>query len=156
MYDDRLQAPPDGQALVRFVDTAPDVPAVDISVTGGAMLATGVAYPEATPYAPVEAGTYDLSIRAQGGGEELVRVQGWTAEPGQQLSIVLVKNPDGRLDVLPVVDSIGTGDMPTGGAATGLGGLAREASSRRDVAVPLVVAITALGGVLARSASASP
>ena len=135
VYDDHLQAPPAGHALVRFIDTAPDVPAVDISLTGGAMLATGVAYPDATPYAPVAAGTYDLSMKAQQGGQELVKVQGWTAGAGQQLSVVLVKNPDGQLDVVPVVDSIGTGQMPAGGAATGLGGLARPATSDGNLEV---------------------
>ncbi len=49
---------------------------------------------------------------------------------------MLVKNPDGQLDVVPVVDSIGTGQMPAGGAATGLGGLAHPASSDGDVEVP--------------------
>jgi hypothetical protein len=58
-------APAMDQALVRFVHFAADAPAVDVLTQDGATtVAAGLAYPNATDYLPLPAGTYDLKVCA--------------------------------------------------------------------------------------------
>mgnify|MGYP000285877340 CR=1 FL=1 len=47
-------------AQVRVVHNSPDAPAVDVAVAGGPVLFSNVAFPDATGFAEVDAGTYDL------------------------------------------------------------------------------------------------
>ena len=42
VYDDVLSTPPAGQALVRFIHSAPDVPSVDVRASSGAVIASNV------------------------------------------------------------------------------------------------------------------
>jgi len=124
VFEDRLMPPPPGKALVRFIHASPDVPAVDISVIDGSTLATGVAYPQASPYVAVAAGTYDLKITQAGSKAEVLRVSQWKAPAGSQSTVVVVRGLDGQPDVVPVADSGGAAATPAGGLATGFGGLA--------------------------------
>lgn len=71
MVDD-LTAPASGKAHVRFLHLSPNAPAVDIAVTGGGVLfgnrsfndqATNAAL---TSFTPVNAGAYNLEVRAAG------------------------------------------------------------------------------------------
>lgn len=55
-----------GQARVRVIHASPDAPAVDVLVNGAPAL-TGIAFGEATSYAPVPAGTYDVKVVPAGG-----------------------------------------------------------------------------------------
>jgi hypothetical protein len=53
------------QALVRFVHFAADAPPVDVlTQDGSATIAGGLAYPGASEYLPLEAGSYDLKVCA--------------------------------------------------------------------------------------------
>ncbi len=126
VYDDRLQVPQAGTALVRFVHTAPAASKVDIAVVGGPTLAKDVSYPSATPYQSVKAGKYDIEVRAVTTHKVLLRIAGWTADPGSQSSVVLVNTEAGTLDAVPFIDSAGTPAAPQGGMATGLGGTAAD------------------------------
>lgn len=124
VYDDTPTTPPAGQALVRFIHTSPDVPAVNVSVLNGARLASNVAYPIATPYQPVPAGTYDISVTDASSGVPLLQIDQWHAIAGSQESVVIVRQSNGQLDVVPISDTSGTGSVPVGGMQTGLGGTA--------------------------------
>lgn len=124
IYDDDLMTPPEGSALVRFIHASPDVAAVDIGVVDGPTLVTNVAYPTASRYVSVAAGTYDLRVTPADGGDDLIRVADWTAAAGAQRTVVLVRGLDGEPDVVPINDSDGTAAIPSGGLATGFGGLA--------------------------------
>lgn len=158
VYDDDLASPPDGSALVRFIHASPDVAAVDVAVIDGPVLATGVAYPVASPYEPVPAGTYDLRVTAVDGGDDLIQVADWTAAAGSQSTIVVVRGLDGEPDVVPINDSDGTSAMPVGGLATGFGGLAEPPSagpsaggSARWVVAGAAAILTVLGLWLVRT-----
>ncbi len=66
LVDDN-SAPDEGFAHVRFFHASPDAPAVDVAIAGGGpVLFSDIAFQEASPYLPVEAGTYDLEVRATG------------------------------------------------------------------------------------------
>ena len=64
--EERGTAPAAGKAEVRALHFAPEVPAVDVAVKGGAVIFSSVGFPSATSYSPVEAGSYDLELRAAG------------------------------------------------------------------------------------------
>jgi len=66
--DDPLVQPPDnGMAEIRVIHGSPDAPAVDIYVEGSATpVFEDLAYGDASDYASVDAGTYNVQIRAAG------------------------------------------------------------------------------------------
>lgn len=134
VYDDSLDTPPPGQALVRFIHTVPDIPAVDIAVAGGPVLASNVAFPAASAYVPVAAGSYDVEVRRNGTDEVLIAVQGWSVAAGARATVIVNRTDAGALSVVPVLDAGGAGAMPVGGAATGMGGLASSTDSAASTA----------------------
>lgn len=159
VFDDRLQMPAAGTALVRFIHTAPAASTVDISTARAGILARGLKYPEATAYRSVPAGTYDLVVRSTATKKQILRINGWNAASGSQSSIVLVKTPSGQIDAVPFIDSAGTATAPQGGSQTGLGGTAVDPAhhdgwvTTRSVtllAVLLVVATAMAGGFVHR------
>ncbi len=152
VYDDRLQTPPAGTALVRFVHTAPAATKVDISVAGGPELAKNVGYPSATPYHSIKAGTYDINVRAVKTNKVLLHITKWTAAPGSQSSVVLVNTSKGTLDAVPFTDSAMVPAAPKGAAATGFGGTAPKPSGQPGrMSAPLATLLTTL--VLAAGAA---
>lgn len=140
VYDDELTPPPDGQAVVRFIHASPAVAAVDIGVVDGPTLARDVAYPQASDYQEVPAGTYDVTVTDADDGSEVVRVADWKAAAGSKSTVVVIEGSDGQADVVPVLDAGGTADMPVGGLATGFGGLADAPSSSATPTTGIVVA----------------
>ena len=60
----------EGRARVRVVHAAPDAPEVTVAVKAGETLFEGVGFGDASDYAELEEGTYDLEVRA--GDEEAV------------------------------------------------------------------------------------
>ncbi len=66
VYQDDLRDPASGNAKVRVVHASPDVGPVDVIPRGGQALVEGLAFPEASPYAEVPAGTYTLDVNAAG------------------------------------------------------------------------------------------
>ncbi len=123
VYDDSLQMPEAGTALVRFVHTAPATSKVNVVIAGGPTL-KDVGYPTATPYQSVKAGTYNIAVRDAASDKVLLQINGWKAASGSQSSIVLVNTEAGKLDAVPFLDSTGSAAAPQGGTATGLGGTA--------------------------------
>ena len=73
VYSDDISAPASGKAKVRVVHAAPEVPAVDVAVAGGPTLFSGAAFPQATPYAEVAGGSYNLEVRAAGTQNALLK-----------------------------------------------------------------------------------
>jgi hypothetical protein len=66
--DDNVMGPDMGQsAMVRVIHASPDAPNVDLYVEGiAAPVATDIAYGETTVYLDVDAGTYNIQLRAAG------------------------------------------------------------------------------------------
>ncbi len=64
---DDLTPPAAGKAHVRFVHLSPDAPAVDIALTGGAVVFPNVAFKGFTAFTPLNAGVaYNLEVRVAG------------------------------------------------------------------------------------------
>ncbi len=106
-----------------------------------------VPYGEASPYATVLIGKYNVEI-SDGKSSPLVTGSNWPVPPGTVSSVVVVKGSAGpTLEVL--VDAVGTGNTPKGGMQTGLGGTARKPLPLvRTVGLPVAAAGVALCGGL--------
>ena len=68
---DDLSLPKFGEAKVRVYHFSPDAPAVDV-LAGESALISNLAFPEASEYLSVPAGTYDLAVTATGTTEPVV------------------------------------------------------------------------------------
>ena len=143
VFDDALTQPPAGQALVRFIGAAPIAQAFDVQVADGPTVAAGVTYPSATGYVPITPGQYDVNIVAPGTSDVLLRISGWSIEPGVQSSVIIIEGLDGKLDVAPVRDAMAASAPPSGGIQTGYGGMAPkpETSLTESVVDASVVAV---------------
>jgi hypothetical protein len=103
VYPIDTTAIPDGKARVRAIHNSPDAPAVDIAVKDGPVLFSGLAFPDASAYAEVDAGTYDLEIRPAGTTDVALAVPGVALESGTIYDVFANgKLSDGTLGVKPV------------------------------------------------------
>jgi len=67
VIEDNLATPAAGKAHVRFIHLSPDAPAVDIVVAGsGDMVFENKAFRQYSDFTPLNAGTYNLEVRATG------------------------------------------------------------------------------------------
>jgi hypothetical protein len=72
VVSDDVTVPASGKAHLRFFHFSPNAPAVDIAVTGGAVLFANRRFndqsttPSLVAFTPVNAGTYNLEVRAAG------------------------------------------------------------------------------------------
>ena len=90
---DDLTAPASGKSHVRFFHFSPDAPAVDIAVTGGPVLfsnrqfndqSTNASYANFTP---VDAGTYNLEVRAAGTNTVVLSLPNVTLPSGKIITV---------------------------------------------------------------------
>jgi len=109
-----LSAVPEGQARVRVMHAAPDVDGVDVVVTDGPDLFTGVDFKDTTDYQVIDAGTYDIQVKQ--GDDVLIRVQDLTLEAGNVYDILAIgRSDDGSLKLVAFA---APAESPTGAAAT--------------------------------------
>jgi hypothetical protein len=95
-----------GQSKVRFVHASPDAPAVDLAVTGGPVLFSGVSFRQASGYPQVAPATYDLEARPAGTSAVALAVPGVTLRPGTNYTVFAVGLLSNKsLAALPVVDA---------------------------------------------------
>ena len=95
-----------GQSKVRFVHASPDAPAVDLAVTGGPVLFSGVSFRQASGYPQVAPATYDLEARPAGTTAVALAVPGVTLRPGTNYTVFAVGLLSNKsLAALPVVDA---------------------------------------------------
>ncbi len=66
VLEDNLADPASGKAHVRFIHLSPNAPAVDITLTDGAVVFGDVEFKEYVDFTPLDAGSYDLQVRLQG------------------------------------------------------------------------------------------
>ena len=112
---DNNAAPAAGKAHVRVVHASPNAPAVDIAVKGGAVLVPNLAFGKDVGPLPVDAGTYDLEVRAAGTTTVALAVNGVALAPGKIYTIFAVGllNETPKLEALPIVND----PAPAAGAA---------------------------------------
>jgi hypothetical protein len=79
-----------GQVGIRFVNASPDAPSVDVALPGGAILARGVGFGEASPYLVVPPGTVELEVRLAGTPSAIGDIQLGDVAPGRAYTVAAV------------------------------------------------------------------
>ncbi|HYI16597.1 MAG TPA: DUF4397 domain-containing protein [Thermomicrobiales bacterium] len=157
VLEDNNAAPASGKAHIRVVHASPDAPNVDVAVAGGPILIENLAFPTASNYLPVDAGSYDLDVRPTGTETVAIDINGFMAEAGTIYTVFATGLlADGSLGVLPLVDATNPAtttpapSMP----ATGAGGMAADSAVTTGWLVAfgavIALAMTTGGLVLAR------
>jgi hypothetical protein len=107
----------DGQARVRAVHASPDAPAVDVAVAGGPVLFSSVEFPNASDYADVDAGTYDLEVRPAGTADVALALDGVQLDAGTVYDVFAIGTlADGTLQALPLAatpSGVGAAELPS-------------------------------------------
>lgn len=80
---DDLTSPASGKAHVRFIHLSPDAPAVDITLTNGAVVFGDYEFKEASPFTPLDAGSYSLQVRLAGSETIVLELPGISVENGK-------------------------------------------------------------------------
>jgi hypothetical protein len=142
VLDDRLSTP-NGKALVRVIQASLKEHRVTVRA-GHRTLANDLAFASVTGYTAARPGSWP--VHAAGGTETWSGTEQLTA--GSIHTLVVLDSADG-LEVTSLMDAAGSGAMPAGGAATGLGGTAPGPASS---ALPWLAGLAA--GLLAAAAAA--
>ncbi len=123
VYNDNNAAPAAGQAKVRVIHASPNAPAVDVAVRGGAVVVPNLAFPNASDYLAVPAGTYNLDVRAAGTQTVALGLDNVQLQAGQVYTVIarglLGGNPALGATVL-VVPGTQAATLPRTGEASGL------------------------------------
>jgi hypothetical protein len=96
-----------GEAGIRVIHASPDAPAVDIYVNGQKAI-SNLAFKEASPWAMLPAGTYDVKVTAAGGSDAVIQAP-LTLDGGKYYSVVAT----GKLaNITPkvIVDELSSSD----------------------------------------------
>lgn len=143
---DNLAAPAAGKAHVRVIHTSPDAPAVDVRVKGGPAIFSNLAFPNASAYTPVDAGTYDLEVTPAGDTAVVLPINGVALEAGKIYDVFAV----GELANLRVEPVVTTPAASTPSAAAP-SALPRTAGEELPLALVALAAAALLGaGAVAR------
>jgi hypothetical protein len=138
---DDFSAPPAGKAKLRIINAAPQSPPLDIGVAGGPTLFRNVTFGMVSNFVPVQAGTFSLEVRAAGSSTVLF-TQGSSRLPaGAIITVAGTITSTGKIEMLPILDAAGAGNLPRGGVATGAGGTAGVPAA---VGLPLLAGLSAL------------
>jgi Domain of unknown function (DUF4397) len=141
--DDRT-LPTDGKAKLRVVQTAQRT--LNVSVAGGPVLATDVAFASATDYKGIDPGAKTLRVEATGVQPTTVQA---TVVAGSIYSLLVLEAPDGRISGVLLADAKREGAVPRGGVDTGAGGTARPNGPAVPVQVGMVLLVLVAGGLVA-------
>lgn len=118
---DNLSAPAAGQAKVRVYHFSPDAPAVDVKLANGTTLISNLAFPDASNYLEVPAGTYDLQVTPAGGSAVVINLPGTKVDAGQIYSVFatnFVASITPQLAVTAPVATAAPAALPTTGGET--------------------------------------
>jgi hypothetical protein len=104
IYEDDVCAPASGNAKVRAIHAAPDVPAVDVTLPDGTVLISNLSFPNASSYLEVPAGTYTLQVRLAGTSTVALEITA-SVMAGQSYSIAALGTlADGSIMLMPYAD----------------------------------------------------
>ncbi len=159
LVDDNT-APAAGKAHVSVVHASPDAPAVDIAVKGGAVLVPNLAFGQDAGPLPVDAGTYDLEVRAAGTTTVALPIDGVALTAGKIYTVFAVGLLNGtpELEALPIVNDPAPAPAAAPAAApqavpassslpaTGTGPTASVSGATWLIAAIAAVGIVAAGG----------
>jgi hypothetical protein len=91
-------------AKVRFLHASIDLPAVDVAVVGGPVLAQNLAFGQASAYVSVTPGTYDLELRLAGTNTAVLSIPEVPLNRMTNCTLFTIGLWNGKLAVLPVAD----------------------------------------------------
>lgn len=144
VLSDELSMPAAGEARIRVVNAAATAPQVDLAITGGPAIASGVGFAETTGYRSVPTGVWTVEVRTPG-------AQDPTRLPVQITSnavyTVLLLDEGDTFAAELIVDSAGSATVPLGGIDTGQGG---TAGSWGAVELAMLAAAGGMAAVLVR------
>jgi hypothetical protein len=78
------------EALVRVIHLSPDAPNVDIAPDGADALISDLAFPNATDYAALAAGSYDLEVRVAGATDVALQLDPLQLEAGRAYTVFAI------------------------------------------------------------------
>jgi hypothetical protein len=134
---DDLTAPAAGKAHIRVVHASPDAPAVDVAVKGGPVPFKNAAFKAATPYTPVDAGTYQFEVRPAGTTQAVLTTDPTTLVAGRLYTVFAMGQvANNTLKAVAFVDNT-TPNMPN----TGGGALADAGRSANGLALVALLAV---------------
>lgn len=119
--DERFSAAGTGQAGVRFVNLAGDVPAAQLSAEGGPVVAGKTTFPSASGYVSVPAGTYTFGVQASPDTGVIASLPDTTLTAGNTYSVALVGGSDQPVVLTRLLDAVGLAVVPLGPVPTGPG-----------------------------------
>ncbi|MBO0984797.1 DUF4397 domain-containing protein [Rathayibacter sp. SD072] len=149
VFIDDLTPPADGQTRVRVIQASTTASQVDVATTTGTALATDAAQGTATPYTSVPAGPWSLDLSAG----SVSATADLDLAPGSVASLFVLDDASSGLVVSPVLDSAAVGDLPVGGIQTGGGATAVHVSSAQGAAVPGLLGVVSVLGLIAGAAA---
>jgi hypothetical protein len=149
VLEDDFTAPPPGKAKLRAIDASPQSPPIDIAIAGGPVLFRNLTFPEATPFATIDAGSMALEVRLAGTSRVVFRSGARPMPAGAILTMAGTIRPTGSIEVLPILDGAGAGVTPRGGIATGAGGSAAADGGGLAAALAAAGVVLVVGGAVA-------
>lgn len=120
VFQDDLTSPEAGAARIRLIQASTVSDSVDVETASGILIASEATPGQATSYASVPAGPWDLELTAAG-VDDAASVE---LADGSVNTLFVLDNSRGGLTVMSVLDSASVGATPVGGVQTGGGGLA--------------------------------
>lgn len=124
IYSDNLAAPAAGKAHVRVIHASPDAPAVSVKVAGGPTLIDSLAFPNASDYLPVDAGSYNLQVTPAGANDVVLDLANTSLKAGTIYDVVALgelASISAEVDTyVPQASTTGTGSGSAGGAPSSL------------------------------------
>jgi hypothetical protein len=138
----RDEKPKAGQARLRAINAARELGEPDLRV-GQRVVAEKLAFGQATDYAEVPPGTFDVAVtRAGGKGGALATKAGVPLTAGTATTAIVVGSGGEPTRVLTLSDGTAA---PAGAPATGFGGMAVDGSAPSRLVVALLAALAAAG-----------
>jgi hypothetical protein len=141
---DNNAMPAAGKAHVQVLHASPDAGPVDVALKGGPVLVPNLPFGEQQGPLPVDAGTYDLEVRAAGTSTVALPLDGVRLEAGKVYTFAAVGLAQGQpaLSVLPIAYT----PMPVTVPSTGDAGLLDAQSDERGSSyLPWAAAAVAAG-----------
>lgn len=93
-------------ARIRVVHASADTGGVDVAVTSGPILFSNIRFAQASEYAEVPGGTYNLEVRPTGSSAVALAIPGLEVSDGTTYTVFAIgRSANGTLEALPVVDA---------------------------------------------------
>lgn len=135
---DDLAQPQSGKAKIRVVQASVRNPMLNLSVNGGASIASNIAFASTTDYQTVNPGKWTCDLQPPGRSATAVDV---SLDSGGIYSMIVLDKPTGGLKVVLRTDAQGGTVVPAGAVETGGGGTAPGVHSYKMITAGMTAAL---------------